>query len=177
MKKVRVYYNGKRLKNIYVGYTWFQIFKHKAVNFIRTGTVIAIVTGIVWGSIEAYRYVHPEIYGAKASEIQKKEPGLQEQFPVLGRIAKAESRNSHFCTDDLIKHKMCRTAEKGQTLTSPNKNGTVDVGRYQINVDTWGAEATKLGYDIFNEKENEQMAYWIYRNYGTDPWYSSAKNW
>jgi hypothetical protein len=82
---------------------------------------------------------------------------------VMDRIAKCESGNTHF--------------EKGQVLVRGNKNGSVDVGRFQINVSIWGAKASSLGYDIFTEKGNTEMAYWIYANHGTEPWYLSAKCW
>lgn len=97
--------------------------------------------------------------------------------PVLARIAKAESLTSHYCTDTLIRAKLCSPKEKGQVLVRVNKDGTLDVGKYQINTYHWGAQATALGLDVYDEKENERMALWIFENYGTEPWYASKKNW
>lgn len=84
--------------------------------------------------------------------------------PVLSRIAECESNSRHF-------------GKSGQVLAVGNKNGSVDVGRYQINVSSWGEKATELGYDLYDEKENELMALWIYENYGTEPWKWTKSCW
>lgn len=97
--------------------------------------------------------------------------------PVMQRIASAESMNSHWCTEKLVEHRMCEKSEIGQVLVGINvqKSGrkSTDVGRFQINSDLWGAQATELGYNLYNEKDNVEMALWIYAHYGTDPWFSS----
>ncbi len=82
--------------------------------------------------------------------------------PILERIAMCESHGHQF-----------------------NENGTVirgehnpdDIGKYQINIETWGAEAKKIGYDIFTEEGNHAMALEIYRRYGTKPWIWSKPCW
>ena len=84
--------------------------------------------------------------------------------PILSRIAECESGNTHY-------------GKSGQVLAIGNKNGSVDVGRYQINISTWGAKATELGYDLWNEGDNEKMAVWIYENHGTEPWHLTRDCW
>lgn len=85
------------------------------------------------------------------------------EYPILDRIAQCESKNKHY-------------GKSGQVLMVPNTNGTVDVGRHQINT-VWFAKATELGLDITKEEDNRAMAEWIYLNRGTEDWYSSKKCW
>jgi hypothetical protein len=84
--------------------------------------------------------------------------------PVLLRIMKCESDNHQY-------------GKTGQVLMVANTNGSVDVGVMQINVSIWGAKAKELGYDLTKEGDNIAMGQWIYSNYGTEPWYLSAKCW
>lgn len=84
-------------------------------------------------------------------------------YPVLERIAQCESGGKHF-------------GKSGQVLLNANTNGTVDVGRYQINT-VWFAKATELGLNVMDEKDNEKLAKWIYTNHGTEPWYPSKHCW
>jgi hypothetical protein len=83
--------------------------------------------------------------------------------PVMERIAAAESQNHQY-------------APNGQVLIHVNKNGTVDLGEYQIN-SIWFALATKLGYDLTKESDNKAFAEYLCENYGTEPWQSSSANW
>lgn len=97
--------------------------------------------------------------------------------PVLLRIEKAESHGNQYCNDDAISRNLCKASSKGTVLMKANKDGSVDIGIAQINNKAWGAQAVKLGYDLNTKEDNEAMMTWIYQNYGTDPWYSSSKNW
>jgi hypothetical protein len=92
---------------------------------------------------------------------------------VLKRIAQAESHNSHYCTVTLVKEGLCSKSEEGQVLV----NSTRDVGRYAINMYWQGKFCTELGFNIFDEKQNEQCAVALYHEYGTKPWEPSAKYW
>lgn len=83
---------------------------------------------------------------------------------VLHRIAKCESNDQHY-------------GKTGQVLVVGNKNGTVDIGRYAINNYYWGAEATEMGLDLFDEKDNETMALYIFKEKGTSPWEATAHCW
>lgn len=92
----------------------------------------------------------------------------EQEVPVLQRIADCESGNGKPGSGTHFKN--------GQVIISPNTNGTVDIGKYQIN-STWDKQATKLGLDLTKEKDNYAMAKWLYENKGTGPWASSAKCW
>lgn len=82
--------------------------------------------------------------------------------PVLHRIAQCESRGQHF-----------------------TKNGSVvrgtqhaaDLGLFQINMVVWGKKAQELGYDLHTPEGNTRMARYLFDNYGSVPWQSSAVCW
>lgn len=172
-KPVRVTKNGRHqgyidLHRSWFGRLWYQI---KAIcKFIAKWTIIICTIGLFF---YGYYLSHPKTIYTNAEIIKE----VESLAPVLKRIAQAESHNSHFCTEALIKSKMCADGELGQVLVRSNTNNTIDVGRYQINVYYWGKQATAQGLNIFDEQDNEKMAIWIYKNYGTEPWYSSGKNW
>ncbi len=175
MHKVRVYRYGKRQKDMYPYHNWLQRVWFRIVLFLKRLLVLSFLGGIVYLVAVGYNYANPKyVEVVKAQEVVK-----DPEYPVIERIAQAESHNSHYCTDELISAKMCRKSEKGQVLVRANndKNKTVDVGRYQINVYYWGAKATELGYNIFDEEDNQKMAIWLFKNYGTEPWNSSKSNW
>ena len=113
-----------------------------------------------FGIFMAGRYLYPTTIYTKQEVIKE----VDSRAPVLERIAKCESKNSHFATN-------------GQVLVAGNTNKSVDIGRYQINSQIWGAHATEQGLNLFIEKDNEKMAIWIYKNYGTEPWVYSKKCW
>lgn len=88
--------------------------------------------------------------------------------PVLQRIADCESGNGKQGTATQFEH--------GQVLVRANKNGTTDMGKYQIN-SIWFKQASSLGFDLSTEDGNTAMAEWLYLNHGTEPWYASSKCW
>lgn len=49
-----------------------------------------------------------------------------------------------------------------------------DVGRWQINEYYWLDKSKELGFDIYTEDGNRDMALWIYNKQGVRPWVSSA---
>lgn len=168
MRPTKVFVNGKRLKDMYVGATRWQVFKYKLRRFViklaQAGTFI-LALYIAGGLGSAF---NPKIVYAEPVVVTP---------PVLERIAQCESHKNHYCTDALVAKHMCPKGMVGQVLVRGNNNKSVDVGLYQINADVWGATATKHGFNIFTEEGNKAMALWIYENKGTEPWYSSAKCW
>lgn len=148
-KKLRVTVNGEYLRDIYPHATRFQVFKFRVkVLFQRALMVGAAVfftyTVFALGS----QFSQPNITQITAKDIMA---------PVLEKIAKCESSGSQY-------------QKNGQVVLSANKNGSVDVGKYQINVTIWGKQATKLGYDLTKPEDNRAMAEYLYLNYGTEPW-------
>lgn len=80
--------------------------------------------------------------------------------PILAKIAKCESGGTHL-------------DKNGQVLI----NKTKDVGLYQINVGIHGKKASELGLDLYNERDNEAFAVYLFENYGSEPWIHSKKCW
>lgn len=162
MNPIKVFYNGKPLRDIYPHATRWQVIKYRVRRFFRkvfilTGAVIAIVAIFQLGGI-----MNPKLH------YQKVEAEVN-TAPVLHRIAGCESVGDP-------KSKGTHYDKNGQVLMRSNTNKTVDVGKYQIN-SVWFAKATELGLDITKEADNEAMAKWIYENKGTEDWYSSKNCW
>ena len=82
--------------------------------------------------------------------------------PVMQRIAQCESRGQHFAKDGKVVR---------------GKRNPQDTGLFQINAVVWAKKAEELGYNIRSPEGNEQMARYIFENYGSVPWQSSAKCW
>jgi hypothetical protein len=82
--------------------------------------------------------------------------------PVLHRIAQCESRGQHFTKDGKIVR---------------GKQHAADLGLFQINTAVWGQKAQELGYDLHTPEGNTQMARYLFENYGSVPWQSSAACW
>ncbi len=160
-KAIKVFYHGERLKDVYPYATRFQVFKYKVARFFRRLVILSMILGAVAGSYKVGNMTTKEVTVFADKEVIVE---VEASSPVLERIAKCESGGTHY--------------RKGQVIfNGANSNGSVDVGKYQINVSAWGAKATELGLDLTKEKDNEEMAKWIYKNKGTEPWYASRHCW
>jgi hypothetical protein len=82
--------------------------------------------------------------------------------PVLHRIAQCESRGQHFTRDGRVVRGTQHAA---------------DLGLFQINTVVWGKKAQDLGYDLHTPEGNTRMARYLFDNYGSMPWQSSAACW
>lgn len=93
-------------------------------------------------------------------------PMIEEQgiAPILKKIAIAESGDRQFDAN-------------GLPVLHANTNGSVDIGRYQINNRVWGAKAKELGFNLITDEGQTAMATWLLQNMGTEPWQSSGKGW
>ncbi len=109
---------------------------------------------------------HAPTVGAKAHmvEVQEAARAVARNLAndVMERIAKCESGGRQF-------------DEKGRVV-----RGIVnpaDVGKYQINLDSWFKKAQELGYDLFTEEGNTKMAMYLYSKNGTRDWNASRYCW
>ena len=80
----------------------------------------------------------------------------------LQRIAYCESGKKQFNSDGTVLH---------------GRINPQDIGMFQINEKYWLAKSQELGYNIYTEKGNIEMAKWIYENYGNEPWRWSRNCW
>ncbi|MGE3539616.1 MAG: hypothetical protein AB7N91_19570 [Candidatus Tectimicrobiota bacterium] len=124
-------------------------------------SALLFLSGVVMGQGLLPRPVHPP----------GPPPGLQLQFvrqtddslpPVMQRIAQCESRGRQFT----------RQGKVLRGMRNPH-----DTGLFQINRVVWGEKAQALGYDLHTLEGNTQMARYIFENYGSEPWQSSAACW
>lgn len=112
-----------------------------------------------WSLLGVYQYgkltAEPKIVKA---EVVKEVPVQNEFPPILKKICTAESGWKQFGKD-------------GRVIR--NKKTPSDLGICQIHETIWNDKARELGYDIYTEQGNKDMAVWIFEHYGTDPWNSS----
>jgi hypothetical protein len=135
----------------------FDSFKNKVNSFLRKVAILflIILVGIIIGKV----YFPETVIETKEVIVETKAT-----YPVLLRIAKCESSNNHF-------------DKNGQVLMVGNKNGSVDIGKYQINNRVWGKKAKEMNLDLTLEKDNEAFAMYLYTTLGTVPWIWSQKCW
>lgn len=158
-KKVRLYVNGERQKDVYLNMTKFQTFVYKVKKFLKRLFIGIVIALVMFGIYEFGGFMNPAIVYTKAEVIKE----VPVKAPILEKIIKCESGGTHF-------------DKNGQVLMRSNTNRTVDLGIAQINT-VWFAKATELGFDLTKEKDNRAMAEWIFINHGTGDWSSSSKCW
>lgn len=159
MKPIKVFFNGKRLKDIYPHATRYQLFKYRLARFFRKLTITTLTAIILILAFQLGGIFNPTLTYQRVEAIKE----VEKESPVLDRISMCESTSSHY-------------DKNGQVLIRPNTNGTVDIGEYQIN-SVWFKKATELGLDLTKPQDNKAMAMWIYKNRGTGDWSSSSKCW
>ena len=161
--KTKVFFHGKQIYPKRDGQGKFSSLKTKFFRFLRIATVVILTIGVLTSvGIGLYKA------GGKFNPVtvtEEKEVIVEVvNAPILDRIATCESGGKHY-------------GKTGQVLMVGNQNGSVDVGKYQINVSVWGKKATELGLNLTDEKDNKTMAEWIYANRGTEDWYASKQCW
>lgn len=129
---------------------------------IRAG-IGAVATGLLFVGYAYADMMQPNLSAVNSAVMAA--PVTEKTIaPILKQICKAESGCKQFRKD-------------GLPVMHANTNGSVDIGKYQINNSVWGAKAHELRYDLLTEEGNEAMATWILENKGSGPWFSSAKGW
>jgi hypothetical protein len=84
---------------------------------------------------------------------------------ILLKIAECESGGKQFYSD-------------GRVVLNVNKDGSADVGMYQINLRYHGAELARMKLDVINsEEDNEAYAKHLYQRNGTADWQASKHCW
>ena len=158
-KGVKVFWNGSPLRDVYPHATKFQVFMYRVRVFLLRCFVVGLLVGAIYGAFVAGGIYNPAVIYTKAEVIKE----VEREAHIMEKIAKCESPTGHY-------------DKTGQVTLRGNTNKTVDVGMYQIN-SVWFKKANELGYDITKPEDNKKMAYFIYSNHGTEPWYSSKACW
>lgn len=166
-KKMKIYYMGRRING------QFDSFKARVRRLVQWTVRVGVVAGMAMGFFMAGGlFYSTSTVTAHTNTVQ-----LPVEAPVLDRIADCESgvrKPSGMAVEGSARHLDPKT---GQVIMRANTNGTVDIGKYQINEYYWGKKASELGLDLTKEKDNKAMAEWIYKNKGTTDWSSSQKCW
>ncbi len=163
-KAVRITFLGKPLRTVYPHATAWQVAKYRFFKALRWFIIRAGIAVLAFTALSVAYF-----YGMNAAPTMTAINTIQivtqnEIAPILKKICMAESGCKQF-------------TKNGLPVMYANTNGSVDIGKYQINSRVWGTKAKELGYDLLSEKGNEAMATWILENRGTSPWISSSKNW
>jgi hypothetical protein len=159
LKRVTVKHNDKVYKYIYLNSNT-EVFIYKLKNLaLRVGFIaFASYTVFTMGqSLPSSKHIAYAESNQQVTVIDKTLP------PILQKICHAESPTGHNKPNGTIAHYV-------------NTNKTIDIGKCQIN-SIWEAKAVELGYNIYTEQGNEDMALWIFNNYGSEPWFSSKTKW
>lgn len=148
----------------------------KLQHTLRIGALIAVIAWLCLGSLKfgiAYAHGNALAYIAPAIAYADTKPV---DYPILDKIAKAESGGNQYCTKALAANGWCPKGSIGAPLIRVNTNGTYDIGMYQIN-STHLADAIAHGYDVYTLDGNTAYAQYLFINQGSEPWYSSRSNW
>ncbi len=159
-KKVKVWYMGKRLRDLYPHATKWEMFTYRLRIFFRNLVILGFIVLAFYATYRIGGELNPATIYTKAEVVVE----VPIKAPVLERIATCESGGSHY-------------DKNGQVQFNANTNGSVDIGKYQINNKAWGKKATDMKLNLVVEEDNKKMAQYIYETHGTEPWYSSKKCW
>jgi|ERR1700733_4789176 len=165
IKKLKVFAGDTRLKDVWVGASRWEIIKFRTARFLRklfiVTSIIGATAGISYASFKAGGTLSPvTVFADKIVNV----PIVQDQPfpPMLQKICDAESGGNQFLPNgNVVRGKV-----------TPD-----DVGYCQIHESLWEDKARSLGYDIYTEQGNKDMALWIFDNYGTAPWNASKSIW
>jgi len=172
MKSTKVFYMGKRLRDIYPHATAWQVFKYRVHKFLEKVFILALIVGAGYLLFEAGGYFNPKEVTLPPTQVIKE---VEIEAPILDRIADCES-GKRTPAGKGVKGSARHYGPSGQVLMTGNNNKSVDVGKYAIN-SVWFAKATELGLDLTKEEDNKAMATWIYKNRGTGDWSASESCW
>ena len=159
----KVFYGNQYVGNLNLNgqkVTAWRKFKYVMSKGIRVALICTFLAGATTGIFKAGQSATTPVYVRAEVEVPVEVKG---KSPIMDRIAVCESGGKHFDS-------------KGKIIYGYNTNGSIDVGKYQINTVHLPLAGT-LGLDINKEKDNEAMAYYLYENRGTEPWRSSIHCW
>jgi hypothetical protein len=140
--------------------------KHKISLFVKkTLWFVAKVNLVMWLMIGAgyfaKNYFPKTVYAEKDVVVTL---AATTSIPILDKIVQCESGGSQY-------------DRNGQVLIHANSNGSSDIGWGQINSALWGQTATKMGYDLSKEADNQAFTKWLFLNKGSVPWIDSSSCW
>jgi hypothetical protein len=183
-KTPRITWMGKDIRDYkgrYAHESWTHYQLRKFTNALSRAIMIsAKVTLMAWLMVGAMFF---GINYSKGNQISYVAPAFAAtvtpatpDFPILDKIAKAESYNSQTCTKAIVAKGGCHAYEIGSTLIHVNANGTYDIGRWAIN-STHLADAIARGFVVYTEAGNKAYAEYLFETQGSVPWTASQSVW
>lgn len=161
MKYAKMFYGNQYIGKVNV--SGKRTLWSKIVFYFKRVAFVAIALDVVgWSMTGAYYYAKMTIPPKTVNAEVRVEVPTSEFPPILQRICQAESGGKQFLKNGHV--------VRGKVNPS-------DVGLCQINETIWNDTARDLGYDIYTEQGNKDMAVYIFNHYGSDPWSSSKLNW
>ena len=147
----KIYYNGREVRDAHGRFTsyWKSIKWFCKRVMIGTAILLTALGLYVGGQVNVKL---PELIPVVEAKDKFSE------FPLLVKICKAESGNRQF--------------EKSGRVLRGRVNPS-DIGFCQIHEPIWNDKARELGYDIYTEQGNKDMAIYIFLTEGESPWNSS----
>jgi hypothetical protein len=173
-KAVKIYWMGKPLRQVYPHATKWQVIKWKTARFVRWFVRMFAISALGVAALTAVYFYGIYSAGTTVSYVAAAETSTN--FPVLDKIAKAESYNSQTCTKAIVAKGGCHAYEIGSTLIHVNANGTYDIGRFAIN-STHLADAIAHGFDVYTDAGNQAYAEYLFETQGSVPWADSQSIW
>lgn len=170
MKKTKMFYGNQYLGSVKIDGRLgekkrgikHQIFLATRMTQICLTIASVLVLGgwlVTAGILIAKSTIEPtKVYAKEIIEVP-----IKEIPPVLQRIAKCESPTGHY-------------DENGKVVINKNTDGSLDIGKYQIN-SVHLAEIARMKLNVYDEKDNETFALHLMDARGTSDWYSSKGCW
>lgn len=161
---MKIYYMDKEVYRDNKGR--FTSIKNKAKKFFKSVLFVSICASALYGSAMIGSAMSVKVVTNTITQ----EIEVTKRLPIQDRIAGCESEGN-------AKSKGSHFDSKGRIRKHANKDGTVDIGKNMINDYHWEAKAVELGFNIYTEKGNDQMANYIFAHQGSAPWSASSKCW
>jgi hypothetical protein len=144
------------------GWSW-----QKKVCFVAMVACLALIIGGKLWEVITYEIRYVAAPFAYASEIKF----VTEEDKILQKIADCESGNGKEGSGR-------QHLDNGRVVLNVNKDGSADVGKWQINLRYHGAALARMKLDVINsEEDNEEFARHLYRLNGTKDWGASKHCW
>lgn len=141
-----------------------RMFFRKVWFWTKVAAVLGVIVGASFG-IGAFTFSSTTVKASATTVV------VEAPSPILDRISDCESGSGK-------KGGGRQFNADGSVVEHVNTNGTVDVGKFQINMNADNLRTmAKLGLNPLTEEGNTQYAKWLYQNVGTGPWASSQGCW
>src|SRR3990167_5034296 len=124
MKKINVFWNGKKLRDIYPHATWFEVLKWRVKKFLRKMTIASVAGLVIWMSVLAGQEFFPKtVYAVKEKEV------------IVDNLGK---KIDEIRAEALVGIKQCESQGHSEEdgIIIFDSNNEASIGQYQFQRDT-----------------------------------------